>query len=160
MRLFIVAVGRLKQGPERELAQRFHDRVAKSGRAIGLRSLHLIEIDEARAREAAERLKLEADKIAAALPPDAAMIVLDEKGEACSSEAFAGRIGRFRDEGKAALAFVIGGPDGLAGELGKRADWIVAFGRMTFPHQLIRIMLLEQIYRAMTILSGHPYHRG
>lgn len=160
MRLVIVAVGQLKQGPERELARRFQDRVANSGRAVGLRPLDVIEIGEARAREATERIKLEGEKIAAAVPPDAAVIVLDERGEACSSEAFAGRIGRFRDEGKAALAFVVGGPDGLARDVGKRADWIVAFGKMTFPHQLIRIMLLEQIYRAMTILSGHPYHRA
>lgn len=160
MRLVIVAVGRLKQGPERELAARYHDRVATSGRAVGLRPIEVIELDEGRARAADDRLKSEAEKIAAAAPANAAIIVLDERGEACSSETLAERIRGFRDEGKATLAFIVGGPDGLAHDIRERADWVVAFGKTTFPHQLIRIMLLEQIYRAITILSGHPYHRA
>lgn len=160
MRLVVIAVGRLKKGPERDLAARFEDRIAKAGRAIGCRPVEIVEIDESRAREAADRVKQECKIILGALPARAATIVFDERGEAWSSDAFAKRLGRFRDEGREALAFVIGGPDGVAEAMRQRADSVVSFGKMTFPHQLVRIMLLEQLYRAITILSGHPYHRA
>jgi 23S rRNA (pseudouridine1915-N3)-methyltransferase len=159
MRLIVAAVGRLKQGPERDLVGRYGDRAAKAGRPLGCRTLEIVELDESRARDARERKADEGTRLAAAVPEGAALIVLDESGEQLSSEALAGRIARWRDEGRD-IAFVLGGPDGLDGKVRDKADTVLAFGRATWPHQLARIMLLEQIYRAVTILSGHPYHRN
>lgn len=159
MRLVVAAIGHLKQGSEREMLARYHERAINLGRGIGLRGIDLIEIPEGRARDASERIKAEADKLLAAVPANAATVVLDEKGKSCSSASLSCQIGQWRDEGRS-VAFLIGGPDGLAEAVRHRADMILAFGQSTFPHQLVRIMLLEQIYRAMTILSGHPYHRA
>jgi 23S rRNA (pseudouridine1915-N3)-methyltransferase len=158
MRLTVVAIGRLKQGVERQLAERYRERAEKSGRAIGLRRLEVIEVEESRNRDAARRMIEESVAVANVLPEEAALIVLDEKGEAVTSKALADRLGRWRDEGRDA-ALVIGGPDGIAPSLRDRADLRLAFGAMTWPHQLVRIMLMEQLYRVVTILSGHPYHR-
>ena len=89
-----------------------------------------------------------------------AVVVLDETGLAVTSESFAAQIDKWRDNGRDAIFFIIGGADGLSPEIRKRADLTLAFGKVTWPHQLVRIMLLEQLYRAVTILSGHPYHRA
>lgn len=160
MRLVVAAVGRLKRGPERELAERYHERAAKAGRAIGIRAVTISEIDESRARRAQDRLSEEAAALRAIVPTQSAVVALDEHGESLASEALAQRIGRWRDQGRPALVFLIGGPDGLSPELLAKADLRLAFGRMTWPHQLVRIMILEQLYRAIAILSGHPYHRA
>jgi 23S rRNA (pseudouridine1915-N3)-methyltransferase len=92
------------------------------------------------------------------IPKGAATVLLDPRGETLDSNSFAKRLRGWNDGGRDA-AFVIGGPDGLAPTLSDQADLHFAFGTLTWPHQLVRIMLLEQIYRAITILSGHPYHR-
>jgi 23S rRNA (pseudouridine1915-N3)-methyltransferase len=160
MRLIVAAVGRLKRGPERDLAERYHERAAKAGRAIGIRAVTISEFGESPARRAPERMSQEAADLAHAIPEGAAMVALDEYGESLASEALAQRIGRWRDQGRPALVFLIGGPDGLAPELLAKADLRLAFGRMTWPHQVVRIMILEQLYRAIAILSGHPYHRA
>ena len=159
MRIDIVAVGRLKQGPERELVARYAERLTASGRSLGLSGPQVIEIAESQARSVNERMAQEAQAIMAALPIDALVVALDERGPTMASDAFAGRIGRWRDEGRRSLAFVVGGPDGLSQQLRDRAGELLSFGRMTMPHQLVRVLLLEQLYRAATILSGHPYHR-
>jgi len=159
MRIVIAAVGRLKAGPDRELAERYRDRAIKAGRALGVRGLDVIEIRESRAREAERRVTEEAIALANAIPSDAITVRLDSRGENASSDSFAGRLRGWRDGGREAVCFVIGGADGLAPGLQDNADTILAFGLATWPHQLVRIMLMEQIYRAMTILSGHPYHR-
>lgn len=159
MRLLLVSVGRLKAGPERDLVARYVERAAGAGRAIGFTSFELREIEESRARRAEDRKEEEAKALRALLAPNAGVIALDEAGKLLSSRAFAEDLGRRRDEGVAALAFIIGGPDGLAPNLCASASLVLSFGRMTFPHQLVRIMAAEQIYRATTILSGHPYHR-
>lgn len=101
----------------------------------------------------------EAARLARALPEGAAIVALDERGELATSEALAARLGDWRDA-RRDLAFLIGGADGLDESLRKKADLAVAYGAATFPHQVVRILLAEQIYRATTILSGHPYHRG
>ncbi len=160
MRIDIAAVGRLKQGPERELVARYAERLTASGRAIGLSGPHLAEIAESPARSAPERMVQEAQAIFAAIPADALLVALDERGTTMASDAFAARIGRWRDEGRRNIAFVIGGPDGLSQPVRDRAAELISFGRMTMPHQLVRVLLLEQLYRAATILSGHPYHRA
>jgi len=160
MRLIVAAVGRLKRGPERELAERYGARAAKVGRAIGIRGVTVSELDESRARRTGDRVAEEAAALKRIIPAQAAVIALDERGETLTSETLAQRIGRWRDQGRSDLVILIGGPDGLAPELLAKADLRVAFGHMTWPHQLVRIMVFEQLYRAIAILSGHPYHRA
>src|SRR5947199_87159 len=158
MRIVVAAVGKLKRGPEQELAERYRERAVKSGRGIGLRSLDVIEVAESRARDAQRRMMEESIALANVIPKDAATVLLDPRGESLDSSAFAKRLRGWNDSGRD-VAFVVGGPDGLAPTLSDEADVRLAFGALTWPHQLVRIMLLEQIYRAVTILSGHPYHR-
>jgi 23S rRNA (pseudouridine1915-N3)-methyltransferase len=160
VRLLVAAVGRLKHGPERDLAERYRERAAKSGRTIGITAITVSEIDEGRGRRAKERIAAEGAALREAIPAHAATIALDERGENLGSEALARCIGRWRDEGRPALVLLVGGPDGLAPDLLARADLRLAFGRATWPHQLMRIMIFEQLYRAIAILSGHPYHRA
>jgi|SRR5215831_8668608 len=159
MRIVVAAVGRLKPGPDRELAERYRDRALKAGRALGLRGLDIIEVKESRAREADRRITEEAIALAGAIPDDAVKVVLDGRGQNASSDTFAQRIRAWREGGRQDVCFIVGGADGLAAGLLDAADLSIAFGSATWPHQLVRIMLMEQIYRAMTILSGHPYHR-
>ena len=160
MRVLVAAVGRLKRGPERELVERYLERAAKSGRAIGFRAVETVEIDESPARDAQRRMLEESIAIANLTERADVTVVLDERGKTLSSADFAECLRRWRDDGRDQCAFVIGGPDGLAPTLRDGADMRLAFGSATWPHQLVRIMLLEQIYRAVTILSGHPYHRA
>jgi 23S rRNA (pseudouridine1915-N3)-methyltransferase len=159
MRLLLVCVGRAKAGPERELTARYIERAAASGRPIGFTAIELREADESRAGRADERKKEEAKALRGLLPARCNVIALDESGEQLTSRAFAARLCRVRDEGAGSLAFVIGGPDGLDPGFAATAWLKLSFGAMTWPHQLVRIMAAEQIYRAMTIASNHPYHR-
>lgn len=158
MRVIVAAVGRLKRGPEQDLAERYRERAIKSGRGIGLRSLEIVEIAESRARESQRRMLEESIALANVIPKGAATVLLDPRGETLDSGSLVKRLRGWNDGGRD-VAFVIGGPDGLAPTLSDQADLHLAFGALTWPHQLVRIMLLEQIYRATTILSGHPYHR-
>ena len=160
MRLVILAIGRVKAGPDRELADRYCERAAKAGRALGFKSVDIIELGESRAQRASDRIAEEGAALTKHLTGDAAIVALDETGQAVTSESFAAQLGRWRDGGRETAFFIIGGADGLAPEIRKRADLTLAFGKVTWPHQLVRIMLLEQLYRAVTILSGHPYHRA
>lgn len=159
MRLLVVSIGRLKQGPERELAERYRERFDDIGRKLGFRSLDVHEIPESRARDAATRIAEEAAAISAAIPEKSVLVALDEHGKSVDSASFARELGRWRDEGTANTIFTIGGADGLSPDLQRKAKLRIAFGSATWPHQMVRVMLLEQIYRAATILSGHPYHR-
>jgi 23S rRNA (pseudouridine1915-N3)-methyltransferase len=160
MRLIVAAIGRLKAGPERELAERYRERVAKAGRAVGLRDIEIIEIRESRAQDAARRVLEESIALANIIPERAAIVALDERGENLDSNSLTGALKTWRDAGRPAAVLAIGGADGLGAELRQRADLMLAFGGATWPHQLVRIMLMEQLYRAVTILAGHPYHRG
>lgn len=159
MRIMVIAVGRLKQGPERELADRYATRFDDAGRKLGFRGLEVRELPESRARDTATRIVEEAAAIAALMPEKSVLVALDEHGESIDSSAFARHLGRWRDESIANAIFVIGGADGLSPELQRKAKLRLAFGKATWPHQLVRVLLLEQIYRAATILAGHPYHR-
>ncbi len=159
MRLSLFAVGRLKAGPEKELVARYLDRLTKAGPATGLEFARVIEVAESRASNAETRKREEAAMLEKALPDGALLMLLDERGKALDSEAFAGQIGTWRDQGKRDLMIAIGGADGLDPALHARADAILNLGRMTWPHQIVRILIAEQLYRAVTILSGHPYHR-
>src|SRR5215217_2859316 len=138
MRLIVAAVGRLKAGPERDLAARYSERIAKAERRRTEESIALAQL----------------------LPAGAAKILLDERGEDLSSLAFTNRLQGWRDQGRPAAFFFVGGPDGVADNLREDPDLCLAFGAATWPHQMVRIMLLEQVYRAVTLLAGHPYHRG
>jgi 23S rRNA (pseudouridine1915-N3)-methyltransferase len=160
VKLILGAVGRLKAGPERDLAVRYLERARVAARPLGLAGPDVRELEESRARRAEDRKAEEAKALLAIPPTGARIIVLDERGSAMSSEQFAATLARARDDGAPTLALFIGGPDGLDEELRKRAHHAIAFGAMTWPHQLVRVMAAEQIYRAVTILSGHPYHRA
>ncbi len=146
MRLVVISIGRLKQGPERELAERYRERFDDIGRKLGFRGLEIHEIAESRARDAATRIAEEATAISAAIPAKSVLVALDERGENIDSATFARHLGR--------------GADGLSPDLRRKAKLSIAFGSATWPHQMVRVMLLEQVYRAATILAGHPYHRG
>ncbi|MDN2567740.1 23S rRNA (pseudouridine(1915)-N(3))-methyltransferase RlmH [Aquibium sp. A9E412] len=158
MRVALCAVGRLKAGPERELAERYLGRLARVGPQVGLEFGGVGELAESRARSAAERRRDEAARLAA-MAADAPLILLDERGRNLSSEAFASMLAELRDAGRRDVAIAIGGPDGHDGALRQRAHTVLSFGAQTWPHQLVRVMLAEQLYRAATILAGHPYHR-
>jgi 23S rRNA (pseudouridine1915-N3)-methyltransferase len=136
MRILIAAVGRLKQGPERELAERYRKRAADFGRKLGLQAFDVVEIKESRADNVERRMLEESIAIANIIPERAVTVILDERGAAMNSA------------------------DGLAPSLRDKAELALAFGAFTWPHQLVRIMLMEQLYRAVTILGGHPYHRA
>ena len=160
MRLVVVCIGRLKQGPERELAERYRERFEDIGRKLGFRGLEIHEIPESRARDATARIAEEAAAISALIPDKYVLVALDEHGQNVDSATFARHLGRWRDEGSANTIFTIGGADGLSPDLQRKAKLRMAFGSATWPHQMVRVMLLEQIYRAATILAGHPYHRA
>ena len=160
MRVTLYAVGRLKSGPERDLTARYVDRFKKAGAAIGLDFNRVVELPESRASNAAVRKREEADALTRQLPQDRTLVALDERGKALDSQAFAATLARWRDDGQRDLCIVIGGADGLDPEFLNQADATICFGKMTWPHQLVRIMVAEQLYRAVTILTGHPYHRN
>jgi 23S rRNA (pseudouridine1915-N3)-methyltransferase len=159
MRIVVAAVGRLKQGPERELAERYRKRAADAGRGAGLSAVDIVEIRESRASDADRRMLEESIAIANIIPDRAITVILDQRGESMSSSSFAGRLQGWRAQDRPAVVFMIGAADGLAPTLRAKASLAIAFGAATWPHQLVRIMLLEQLYRAVTILAGHPYHR-
>lgn len=150
----------MKAGPERELVARYLERARATGKPLALTHVEVREYAESRASAAAQRKAEEARLLTGSLPPGASICALDERGKSLSSPDFAAWIAQLRDGGTPALAFVIGGADGLDPELVDGADRVIGLSKLTWPHQLVRIMLAEQIYRATTILSGHPYHRG
>ncbi len=160
MRILIAAVGKMKSGPERDLCERYLDRAQKSGRSLGLTRIDVREWPEGRAVRSEDRRAEEAIDILGDISEAAKLILLDEHGANPTSHGFADLIAEHRDRGIAELVFAIGGADGHGPAMQARADRVIAFGAMTWPHQIIRILLAEQIYRATTILSGHPYHRA
>jgi len=160
MKLIVHAVGRLKAGPERELAERYFDRLGKSGPAVGLEFSGVTEIAESRAQTATERRREEGQRLQTQLQPGTALVLLDERGKNLPSEELAGRVGLLRDGGRKAMLVAIGGADGHDASLRDQAELVVSFGALTWPHQLVRVMLAEQLYRVTTILAGHPYHRS
>jgi len=160
MRLWILAVGHMRGTPEGQLCDQFVDRAYKLGRGLGFTGVTLEEVAVSRQREMAARMKDEAERLASRLPEGAHVVLLDARGKGMTSEDFAEMLGSLRNVGTRDLAFVIGGPDGLGQLPGKKAGRSLAFGPQTWPHLLARAMLAEQVYRAITILAGHPYHRA
>ncbi len=160
MRLILACVGRLKAGPERDIESRYLARAAAGARGVGLTGVELREVEESRARRPEDRRADEARLLRPLASPGARLVLLDERGKQATSEQFAADIGRARDASAAAYMVLIGGPDGFDSAFRDGAHLVLAFGAMTWPHQLARIMAAEQIYRATTILAGHPYHRA
>jgi 23S rRNA (pseudouridine1915-N3)-methyltransferase len=160
MRIVLAAIGRMKKGPERELVARYLDRARANGRSLGLAGFDIAEKAESRAGSAVRRKAEEAQALIAACPDGFVRVALDEHGKTTTSERFAADIAAWRDAGRPGVDFFIGGADGLDAALVDSADLVLGFSSLTWPHQLVRIMLAEQLYRATTILSGHPYHRG
>ena len=159
MRILLAAVGKLKAGPDRELFDRYWERLQLSGRKVGLTSAKAVELAESRAAAVAERKADEAARLQRCIAPGACVVALDETGKPLTSAQFAAFVRARCDGGTPELAVLIGGPDGHGAEVLRRADLVLNLGTMTLPHGLARIVLAEQLYRATTILSGHPYHR-
>jgi 23S rRNA (pseudouridine1915-N3)-methyltransferase len=155
MRLIVAAVGRLRDAPEAALAADYLTRAANIGRQLGFRSVELIEVE---ARPPGDP-RAEAQALYRATPEQARKILLDERGAEWSSRQLAEKLARWRDDGLACATFWIGGADGVSQSVKDNADEKLAFGRQTWPHRLVRVMISEQIYRALTILCGTPYHR-
>ena len=155
MRVHLIAVGRLRAGPERDLIDDYLLRFERTGRPLGLGPVVEHEVEAKRGLGMAA----EADLLGRAVPGGAVLVCLDERGQVMASPEFAGVLAKWRDEGRQAVAFVIGGADGISPALRARAEASVSFGAMVWPHMLVRVMLAEQLYRAATILAGGPYHR-
>ncbi len=160
LRLSVLAVGRLKPGPEKSLAEDYLARAEGLGKKAGISRISVTEFSESQASSPASRMGEEAKLLASVIPPKSFAIVLDERGKAMESENFAGLLQRHLDGGTPDLSFIIGGPDGHAVSTRERAGLLMSFGPMTWPHRLVRVMLFEQLYRAVTIMVGHPYHRA
>jgi 23S rRNA (pseudouridine1915-N3)-methyltransferase len=160
MRLLIAAIGKLKHGPERALFEVYAERASAAGRAVSLGPVDLVEISESRLPTAKARKEAEADTLLAKLQQVEAIICLDPAGKTISSEAFARQLAKWRDAGRQSVGLAVGGPDGLIRAVAEKAALNLSLGPMTLPHGLARVVLAEQLYRAATILSGHPYHRG
>jgi 23S rRNA (pseudouridine1915-N3)-methyltransferase len=160
MRLTILSVGNARGTQEGALTDDFIHRAAQMGKRLGFQSVTCEEIPVSKARETEKRMVEEAEKLSMRVPDGAHIVMLDAKGKGMTSEDFAEMLGVLRDAGTKDMSFVIGGPDGLAALPGKKSGRSLAFGPQTWPHLMVRAMLSEQIYRALTILAGHPYHRA
>ncbi|MEL6510158.1 MAG: 23S rRNA (pseudouridine(1915)-N(3))-methyltransferase RlmH [Pseudomonadota bacterium] len=156
MRLHICAVGRLRAGPEAALTGDYLTRFDRTGRALGLGPAQVIEVEDKKGGGMAA----EAALLRKALPKGAKLAVMDERGKVMTSPDFAKQLGDWRDTGTSDLAIVIGGADGIDSNLRQEADFALSFGKMVWPHMLVRVMLAEQLYRAASILAGAPYHRS
>jgi 23S rRNA (pseudouridine1915-N3)-methyltransferase len=160
MRITVAAVGRARDTPEQSLCDLHLKRATALGGKLGFTQLDFLTVDISRGSDNAARMEEEAKRLTSRVPHPAHRIALDEGGRSLSSEALAKHLASLRDRGGRDLVFMIGGPDGMASSLREGANERLAFGLQTWPHLMVRVMLAEQIYRAFTILSGHPYHRG
>jgi 23S rRNA (pseudouridine1915-N3)-methyltransferase len=155
LRIVIAAVGRLRDGPEAAMSADYIARAGAMGRQLGFRSVELIEVEAKPQNDP----RSEVAALYRATPDGARKILLDERGAEWTSRQLAEKLARWRDDGAPSAVFWIGGADGVSQSVKDEADEKLAFGRQTWPHRLVRVMISEQIYRAVTILSGNPYHR-
>jgi 23S rRNA (pseudouridine1915-N3)-methyltransferase len=160
MRLLILAVGHARGTPEAALTEDFVGRAKAIGKRLGFSAVVVEEVAVSKLREARGRIAAEGEKLAARIPDSAHVIFMDAKGKGMTSDAFAEMLAAMRDAGARDLVFLIGGPDGLDPGSSVKSGRSLAFGPQTWPHLMARAMLAEQIYRAFTILAGHPYHRA
>lgn len=159
MRFTLTCVGKMKAGAEKDLLDRYLDRARKTGRGLGISDVRVVELAESRAQRPEDRKAEEAQALLGTVTGAARIVALDENGKNLTSTDFSRKLESWKDQGISDVMFAIGGADGHGQELIARADLKLALGAMTWPHQIARILLAEQIYRAMTIQSGHPYHR-
>lgn len=152
MRITIAAVGRLRAGPMQDLLSEYLRRLTWPH--------EVKEVEEKRQMPPAALMRREGELLLQSLPKQAVVIALDGRGKSLASEGFARMIQDYREAGTGDLAFVIGGAEGLSDEVRAAAERTLAFGATTWPHLLVRVMLAEQLYRAQSILTGHPYHRA
>jgi 23S rRNA (pseudouridine1915-N3)-methyltransferase len=157
--MWLACIGKLKAGPEKAIAEDYLARIQQIARTAGVKPLAVKEAAESQKATAPLRMTEEAAFLWAQVPEGSAVICLDERGKALGSEAFAALLRKHADQGQG-IVFLLGGPDGHAAETRARASHVIALGAMTWPHRLARIMVLEQIYRGLTILTNHPYHRA
>lgn len=156
MRISLCVVGRLRSGPERDLLDDYLTRFDRTGRALGLGPAQVLEVEDKKGGG----MDAEAELLRRAIPDGAVVVVLDERGQQLTSPKFAEQIAEWRDAGRRDLALLIGGADGIAPSLRAEADLSISFGKMVWPHMLVRVMLAEQLYRSASILAGSPYHRA
>lgn len=159
MQIFIGAIGRLKKSDELNLCNKFETRIKNAGAQLGFTQLNHLDFDEAKSPQVQTRKTEEAKKLLNAVPKGALIVALDENGKHFTSPEFSTKIANYRDDGYPAIAFLLGGPDGHGQDVLNQADLKLSLSKMTWPHQIARALLFEQIYRAITIMSGHPYHR-
>ena len=160
LRVRICAVGRLNaRAPEAALIGDYLSRFGQTGRPLGLGPATEAEVEDRKAAGGAGAKAAEAALLSRHVPDGAAVVALDERGRLLGSPDLAAQLGRWRDDGRGDAVFLIGGADGLDPGLRDRADLVLSFGQMVWPHMLARVMLSEQLYRAATILAGSPYHR-
>lgn len=159
MKITIAAIGRLKRGPEQELLERYRARSQSVGRSLGLSDIQIFESSESQAQTPEQRKSQEAEALLNLARNASVLICMDETGSDLTSHQFSQMLSGWREEGTRELAFLIGGADGLDSGVRSKAQLSLRLGKMTWPHQIARILLMEQIYRATTILTGHPYHR-
>jgi len=152
VRITIAAIGRAQRGPERDLYEHYAGRIRWP--------LALREVEEKRKLPPPQLMQREGELLLESAPAGATLVALDRRGKVMDSEAFAARLGRWRDDSVSDLAFLIGGADGHTDALLGKTSLVLSFGAMTWPHLLARGMLAEQIYRAQQLLAGHPYHRA
>ncbi len=155
MRVSLCVVGRLRSGPERELLDDYLTRFDRTGRALGLGPVQVLEVEDKKGGG----MEAEAELLRRTIPEGAVLVTLDERGKMLTSPQFADRMADWRDAGQRDMALVIGGADGISPALRAEADFSISFGKMVWPHMLVRVMVAEQLYRAASILAGSPYHR-
>ncbi len=159
MRIRIGAIGRLKKGAEKQLVADYLSRAKKMGRQSGISDVSEFELNESRNQTAEGRKGEEAENLLSRLDAQSVIIALDEHGENLSSRKFARILSGLKDAGQGEAVLLIGGPDGHGSKVLERARYKIALGAMTWPHRIARILVAEQLYRAMTIMANHPYHR-
>ena len=152
MNVLVAAVGRMKAGPEKALIETYLNRLPWS--------VDIREVESKGGRGRGSAVAEETTKLLDGVPEGAKIISLDSRGKSLSSEELAAKVQVWRDDGVRSLAFLIGGADGLGNDAFTASDLTLSFGHATWPHMLVRVMLIEQLYRTHCILTDHPYHRG
>ena len=156
MRVHMRAVGRLAgRYEERALVDEYLSRFGQTGRGLGWRFEGETEVEDKKNGG----MVTEAALLRAAIPSGSLLVCLDERGAVMSSPDFASKLRGWADQGRSDVTFVIGGADGIDPSLRAEADVLLSFGKMVWPHKLVRVMLAEQLYRAASIVAGAPYHR-
>jgi 23S rRNA (pseudouridine1915-N3)-methyltransferase len=159
VKLCILAIGRLRH-EEAALCDRYLQRINQLSRMSGLGPMRVVEIVEGRGQTAAVRMSQEAADMLRRLPAGHLLVALEERGQSLTSDDFARLLADWRDAGQPGVSFALGGADGHAPVLRESAGLCLSLSSMTFPHGLARVVLMEQLYRAATMLAGHPYHRA